>query len=960
MPAPKPSRTPVSTYRLQFSRNFGFVEAKALVPYLSRLGITECYCSPLLAAHPESTHGYDICDYSRLNPLYGSREDFDSFSKALAEHGMGLILDFVPNHMGIDPSSNRWWWDVLENGRSSSYAPYFDIDWDPVKVELKDKLLLPILGEQYGRVLEKGQLQIRFEDGAFTLQYFEWNLPLNPRQHRMMLRHHLEVFEAGREPGDPELQEFLSILFQLDHLPAYIETDPQLVLDRAREQEIVRERLAKLVQSSPALRAHIEEIVRQFNGDSDDPKSYDLLHNLLEAQAYRLAYWRTALHEINYRRFFDVNELAAIRMESIEVFEAAHAFILELIRRGIATGLRLDHVDGLFDPFEYFHRLITSCGTDHAIYIVGEKILSAGESLRAEWPIHGTTGYDFLNDLNGLFVDSRNAQAVRKLYSRFVGGEMPFADVAYESKKLIITASLLSELNMLARELNRISELNRQFRDFTLASLQEALREVAACFPAYRTYCTPRGWSEFDQKTVNTAVGRALRRNPAIEASIFEFLQRLLLPMPGTVLPEEQYPRGVHFAMKFQQYTGPVQAKGLEDTAFYRYGALLSINEVGGDVARFGRSPDEFHRANQERLQSWPLSMITTSTHDTRRGEDARARLNVLSEIPHEWRAMIFRWARANAGMRTLVNGSPAPDRSDEYIYYQALISTWPAEMEQPDSTFIERLRQFMLKAIKEKKVHTSWINPSEAYDGATLEFVRRTLAGSHAKRFLRLLIPFVQRVGWLGMLNSLSQVALKMASPGVPDFYQGTELWDLTLVDPDNRRIVDYNQRQSLLEGMESLLDEKDRSSKSPLLVEMLSNWKDARIKLYLTSSGLRFRRRFPLLFLEGDYVPLTVEGEKKDHLVAFARRLDRNLAVVLAPRLLAGLAAGSQGLPVGPDTWGQTTVELPTAQISHCFENVFTGEQVQPPGSSTPAKLSVGEALRVCPVALLFRDGT
>ena len=956
MPAPLPSRVPVSTYRLQFHRGFRFREAEALIPYLARLGITECYCSPLLAACPGSSHGYDICDHSRLNPEYGTEEDFAAFADALASHGMGLILDFVPNHMGIDPSANQWWRDVLESGPSSRYARYFDIDWDPVKAELQGKLLLPILGDQYGSVLENGELQVQFEDGAFSLQYFECNLPLNPRQMRQLLEHNLPEWGGHPALEDPDLREFMSILFQLEHMPAYTETDLQRVLERHREKEVVRERLARLARESERIRRHIEENVQVFNGEPGNPASFDLLHGLLDAQAYRLSYWRTALHEINYRRFFDINELAAIRMEDREVFDAAHGLVLDLIRKGTVTGLRLDHVDGLFDPREYFDRLISACGDGRVAYVVGEKILTAGEALRRDWAIHGTTGYDFLNDLNGLFVDSRKAQTFRKLYVRMVGTEERFADIGYESRRLIITASMVSELNMLARELNRISEVNREFRDFTLASLQEALREVVACFPNYRTYCTAKGWDEFDQKTVDTAVARALRRNPAMEPSIFEFLRHLLLPTPGTILPENQYRRGVQFAMKFQQYTGPVQAKGMEDTAFYRYGVLLSLNEVGGDPARFGRSAEEFHRANQERRQSWPLAMLATSTHDTKRGEDARARLNVLSEIAEEWRTGVFRWARANAGMRAQVDGSPAPGRGDEHIFYQSLLGSWPAGMEEPDQEYVERIRRFMLKAIKEKKEHTSWINPSEAYDTATSEFVRRALTGSRAKRFLRSFVPFAKRVAWLGMLNSLSQTVLKIVSPGVSDFYQGTELWDLSLVDPDNRAPVDYAGRQDFLDPMEPLLaDSVGAAEAGPAVVEMLANWQDGRVKLYVTTAGLRLRRQLSSIFLDGEYVPLQVEGDQKDHLVAFARILGNQSVVAVAPRLVAGLAGTGNRLPVGAEVWEQNAIVLPHNLAGHKFKNALTREEVKPVPAREGPKLLLADTFRVFPVAIL-----
>ncbi len=958
MPAPQPSRIPTSSYRLQFHPEFRFRDAEALIPYLARLGITECYSSPLLAACPNSSHGYDICDHSRLNPAYGEEEDFAAFAEALASHGMGLILDFVPNHMGIDPSANQWWRDVLENGPSSLFAWYFDIDWDPVKTELRGKLLLPILGDQYGSVLESGQLQLQFQDGTFSLQYFEHNLPLNPRQMRQLLEHNLEGLRGQDALEAPDLREFMSILFQLEHMPAYTETDLQRVLDRHREKEVVQERLARLVADSERIRRHIEENVRAFNGEPSNPGSFDLLHGLLDAQAYRLSYWRTALHEINYRRFFDINELAAIRMEDREVFDAAHGLVLNLIRKGIVTGLRLDHVDGLFDPREYFDRLIAACG-ERVIYIVGEKILTAGEPLRQDWSIHGTTGYDFLNDLNGLFVDSRKAAAFRRLYARMAGSTERYADIAYESRRLIITTSMVSELNMLARELNRISEINREFRDFTLSSLQEALREVVASFPNYRTYCTAKGWDEFDQKTVDTAVARALRRNPAMEASIFEFLRQLLLPTPGTVLPENQYERGVQFAMKFQQYTGPVQAKGMEDTAFYRYGVLLSLNEVGGDPAQFGRSVEEFHRANQERRRSWPLAMLATSTHDTKRGEDARARLNVLSEIAEDWRVGVFRWARTNAGMRAQVDGSPAPDRADEYIFYQSLIGSWPPGLEEPDAEYVERIRRFMLKAIREKKEHTSWINPSEAYETAISEFVWRTLTGSRAKRFLRSFVPFAHRVAWLGMLNSLSQAVLKIVSPGVPDFYQGTELWDLSLVDPDNRAPVDYRKPRALLDQIEPLLADSAGAEAGTAVSEMLTNWQDGRIKLYITARALRLRKQLASVFLDGEYVPLAAEGERKDHVVAFARILGDRSVVAVVSRLVAGLAGTETRLPLGSHAWGQSALVLPQNLAGRKFRNVLTQEEIEPPRADDAAQLPLAETLRTSPVAILKGEG-
>jgi (1->4)-alpha-D-glucan 1-alpha-D-glucosylmutase len=692
--------------------------------------------------------------------------------------------------------------------------------------------------------------------------------------------------------------------------------------------------------------------VRLFNGVPGDIHSFDLLHEFLELQPYRLSFWRTATHEINYRRLFDINYIEGIRVEEPEAFQQIHALIRELIEQGDITGLRLDHVDGLFDPAGYLDALSSLFGPGRNIYLVVEKILSAGESLPLHWKTHGTTGYEFLNELNGLYVDTRNGYEFRKLYHRFTGRQQDFLPVLYRSKKLIIATSMASELNVLAHELNRISEGHRRFRDFTLDSLQSALLEVVACFPVYRTYVGPSGWSDFDDRCIDTAISQALRRNPAMEPSIFRFIGQMLRPADMPDMPDD-FARRVRFAMKFQQYTPPVHAKGVEDTAFYRYAPLLSLNEVGGEPARFGRSPGEFHHANQERLRNWPLSMLTTSTHDSKRGEDARARINVLSEMPNEWRAAISRWARANASARTMVGGDPAPERSDEYLFYQALLGSWPAGLTgPPEREFVDRMRNYIQKALKEKKVHTSWINPSKDYDDAASRFVERALAGPNSRSFLPLFLPFQQRIARFGMVNSLSQLVLKIASPGVPDFYRGSELWDLNLVDPDNRRLVDFRLRERLLEEMEPLLacscpaEERIRA-----LAGMVGQWEDGRIKLYFTAAGLRLRRRWREVFIGGQYIALQVEGSASAHLVAFARVSGERSVIALAPRLVATLCHSGAALPLGPDVWGDTRVILPENLSQAAYRNVLTGKTFSP-----APELSVAQVLQTVPAAILI----
>ncbi|MGE5199105.1 MAG: malto-oligosyltrehalose synthase, partial [Rhodospirillaceae bacterium] len=797
---------------------------------------------------------------------------------------------------------------------------------------------------------------LEYDDGTVRLRYFGLTLPLNPRQLVLLLRHDIERLEADLGESSTELAEFQSVLFHLDHLPHYTETEAALVADRRREKDIARQRLGDLVERSPRIRAHIDANIERFNGTPGDSPSFDLLHGLLEAQAYRLSSWRTATHEINYRRFFDVNELAAVRMEDPEVFAEAHRLLADLIARGAVSGVRVDHTDGLFDPASYLRQLAAIGPAPGCLYIVIEKILAEGEPLPATWCTHGTTGYDFLNDLNGLFVDGARARELLRFYGRFTGRTRTYADEVYTSKRLIITTSMASELKVLGHELNRLSEGDRRCRDFTLDSLRAALREVVACFPVYRTFVSRDGWTALDRHSVETAVSEALARNPAMEPSIFEFIRSVLLPTaePGGA----DYEHRVLFAMKFQQYTGPVQAKGVEDTAFYRYAPLASLNEVGGTPARVGRSPREFHEANQRRLEAWPLTMLATSTHDTKRGEDARARINVLSEIPEQWRVAVSRWARANASARGEARGAPAPDRADEYLFYQALVGTWPPGLAgRPDRAYVDRIAAYMLKAVREAKVHTSWVNPSEAYDRAVAQFVERALGGRNARTFIPLFVPFQERIARLGVINSLAQVVLKIAAPGVPDFYQGAELWDLTLVDPDNRRPVDFALREAQLRELEGVLDERGPAAgRMAAVSDMLLHWEDGRVKLYFTAAGLRLRRRCPDLFLAGSYQPLEAAGSRAAHVVAFARDHGGQRAIAVAPRLVAGLF----GSHASADAWGDTTLALPDGFEGASYTNVLTGARVAARDAGGRRTLAIAEALGPAPAAILFAERT
>ncbi len=954
-PAARRMRRPVSSYRLQFGRDFTFVEARELVPYLAALGVTECYCSPFLKAGPGSPHGYDICDHNAISDELGGEAAYLAFSDALGQHGLGQIVDFVPNHMGIDLRSNPWWRDVLENGPSSPFADFFDIEWDPVKPELHGKILLPILADQYGLVLERGELELRVDAGTLVVAYQGQDVPINPRRQPVVLSHGLDVLRRRIGDESADLRELQSILAALGHLPAYTERDPRQVAERRREKETARARLARLAEASPPVREHLAKAVQAFNGRPGDARSFDRLHKLLDGQAYRLASWRAASDEINYRRFFDINELAGLRMERLEVREATHGLLWRLVEEGRVTGVRIDHIDGLFDPFGYLTWLRET--SPRAVYVVAEKILSARETLPDDWPVDGTTGYDFLNDVIGLFIDRERASRMRRVYVQVTGRREAFGDVVYDSKRLIQRTALASELNVLAHALNRISEHDRRCRDFTLNSLRKTLAEVVANFPVYRTYVRPARLRQPDRDAIDLAVARARHRTPAMEASTFSFLTgALLAEAAGAEAAGEEAAR-LAFAMKFQQYTGPVQAKGLEDTAFYRYNLLLALNEVGGDPPRFGRSLDEFHDANRARLARWPLAMTTTATHDTKRGEDARTRIAVLSEIPDDWRRAVSSWLRLNASSRTVVEGEPAPTRNDEYGFYQTLVGAWPAEPigaplpAAAPAEFVGRVKAFMRKATKESKTHTSWINPNGAYDSAVETYVDRVLSGPRAARFLASFVPFARRIARLGMTNSLAQLVLKIASPGVPDFYQGAEVWDLSLVDPDNRRPVDYAGRRAALERMQPSLARIDIGGDAvDLVADLARTWEDGRIKLFVTARGLHVRRADPDLFLKGEYIPLAAEGPASRHVVAFARRLDGACVVALTPRLVARLEGIEQGTH-GEGIWSTTRLLLPWGGVAAC-RNLLTGERVPVTENGTVA---VGDALRICPVALL-----
>jgi (1->4)-alpha-D-glucan 1-alpha-D-glucosylmutase len=949
---------PLSTYRLQFNKNFTFCQAADLVPYLAELGISHCYASPYLRARPGSMHGYDIIDHSHLNPEIGTPEDYERFVNALHEHGMGQILDIVPNHMGIMGSDNIWWLEVLENGEASTYAEFFDIDWYPLKDELQGKVLCPVLGDQYGTVLDRGELKLAFdpEKGEFSIFYFQHRFPVNPREYPRILGPDIESLQQRLGVENESLRELQSLLSAFNHLPGREEGAPEKRAERLRDKEIHKRRLAALCSKSPEITAFLEENIARINGIPGEPSSFDALHELIKAQAYRLAYWRVAADDINYRRFFDVNDLAALRQEDEAVFTQTHHFVFKLLREGKLNGLRVDHPDGLYNPSQYFERLQCGCtipdpqADQKNLYVVAEKILTGNEKLGEKWPIYGTTGYNFSNLVNGLFVDPESEHRLNRIYRSFIGHEIDFKELVYACKKLVMDRSLNSELNVLSNHLSRIALADRHTCDFTVNSLREALTEIVACFPVYRTYVTENGVSESDCVYINEAVDCAQERSRAAELSVYDFIRDVLLTTRAEGHPQFYQRSIIHFAMRFQQYTSALMAKGLEDTSFYRYNRLISLNDVGGDPVRFGVTPEQFHHEVLERSQHRPHEMLATSTHDSKRSEDVRARINVISELPIKWRLRVRIWRDLNRDKKVVCDGREAPTANDEYLFYQTLLGAWPsgAEEQNTPESFTTRITNYMLKAIREAKLNTSWANQNESYERAIIEFVKNVL---ESKPFRKQFLPFQRIASFFGSVNSLAQILIKLTLPGVPDIYQGNEMLDFSLVDPDNRREVDYELRMRELRRLKDIASGSGDGAKE-LVKEIIDNMHDGRSKLYLASKVLNFRKKRPELFQSGEYIPLRTSGDHATHVLAFARRYQGEAMLVAVPRLCANLMRGKPRLPFGRDVWRDTRIEI--SQVAN-FRSLFTDESIAVSQQNGTSSVFAADLFRDFPVSLL-----
>ncbi|SDD68254.1 (1-_4)-alpha-D-glucan 1-alpha-D-glucosylmutase [Rhodospira trueperi] len=966
VPVSGPPAFPRATYRLQLTPDFGFRTATAVVPTLAKLGISHIYLSPILMARPGSTHGYDIIDHGRINPELGGEEDFRQFSDTLLIHGMGLILDFVPNHMGIGVGENRWWRDVLEWGRESPHADWFDIDWEPAEPSLHGKILLPVLGDHYGAILERGELSLRYdaELGGFSIRYYEHAFPVRPHDYGDILR-------RGMSAGHADDNVLALVMAGADSLRAG-DRETGGVLGRRRTANVVKRRLSELLAGSTEARAIVAAAEDAFAGDPTRPSSFDDLDTLIDRQSYRPAFWRVAAHEINYRRFFEINDLAALRMERGDLFDTAHRLTLDLIAEGRVQGVRLDHVDGLWDPEAYMRRLQAEArhallkgidlgvvapypgadtgsplgpspfGPDQPLYLLVEKILAPHERLRDLWPIAGSTGYEFLNQVLGLFVDPAGEAGLDRVYARILETPPSYPDIVLAAKRQVMEESLASEIGVMANRLNRLAKRSRATRDYSRMALRAALIDVIAHFPVYRTYVDPHAlpdWTDANTDTADTAratiddqdrrdlqwaIGRARKMARSPDLSVYDFLHDVLTADLARAEAGHPPAEVLEVAMRVQQLTSPVMAKAMEDTAFYRYVRLAALNEVGGEPDRFGVSAAAFHHACQARLETWPFGLLATATHDHKRGEDARTRLALISECPEAWSHRIQRWQDLNhRRVAVLSENRRAPSANDEYLFYQSLLASWPLALAEVDpdgqlqplddtalSDYADRIVAYMLKAVREAKVETAWTAQDPEYEAALESFIRSVLSPSLGTAFLSDMAAFVARLAPAGVVNSLAQTTLKLTVPGVPDLYQGTDLWDFSLVDPDNRRPVDFEARAQALADARSALD-------------LLPHWRDGRVKQALIAALLDLRSHAPRLFAHGSYEPLEVTGPHANRVLAFARTAPAiegqeagapRLLVVVVPRLVWPLMDGAfLPLPMG---WDDTAVVLPETE--------------------------------------------
>jgi len=927
---------PAATYRIQFNSQFTFEEASQIVEYLKELGISHIYASPVFKARTGSLHGYDCVDQNVVNPELGGEKKWRVLLHRLEENRMGWIQDIVPNHMAYD-KNNKMLMDVLELGDKSKFYDFFDVNWDHVYESLKGKILAPFLGKYYGECLEAGEIKLIYEKEGITVNYFDLKFPLRIESYLYLLENSFNNLDPEKFllPGELKLflQPFKKLIREQDSIP----------LDKYKyESDRFKSGLRSLLSRNSSAEDHMIRRIDLFNGDPGNPESFIFLDQLLSQQHFRLSFWKVATEELNYRRFFNLNELICIKTEHEKVFKCIHKLLFRMIEENAFSGLRIDHIDGLYDPMQYLQRLRKKARN---MYIVVEKILTLNEELPLEWPIQGTTGYDSLNYINGIFCRQKNQIKFQRIYSRFIKRNISVPELIKEKKRMIIGKHMAGDIDNLALAAKKISGRYRSGRDITMHGLRRSLVEIMTQFSVYRTYRSGFSFRNRDRNVINAAIDDAVKEIPDLGFEL-EFIRKLLIHDPDESLEEEDKNCWWDFIMRFQQFTGPLMAKGLEDTALYIYNRLLSLNEVGGDTGKFGYSSKEFHGFNLIRIQQWPYSMTSTATHDTKRGEDVRARINVLSEIPDEWYKTVRSWNRINRKLKTTLDGEKVPDKNDEYALYQILVGTYPFEQgDQP--SFKERIKTTMIKSIREAKIHTAWIKPDSAYEEAVQDFIEGILNPSPENSFFQEFLDFQRKIAYFGVFNSLSQILLKLTMPGVPDLYQGTELWDLNLVDPDNRRPVDFEKRQMFLRD----LMKREKKNVLDSVPEILSEPQDGRVKLFLIYRLLQARRRYHEVFKQGGYIPLEIKGIYNEHILAFMRKYGNIKTISVVPRFLTSLV-GIRELPLGEDVWKDTAIVVPSDSFNNKWENTITGSQVK----DVEKVLSVAEILKHFPVALLI----
>jgi (1->4)-alpha-D-glucan 1-alpha-D-glucosylmutase len=919
-------RIPLATYRIQFHSHFGFIKAKHIIDYLSSLGISDIYASPILKSRKGSTHGYDVVDPNQINFELGTQEEFDQLITECKAKDIGWLQDIVPNHMAYD-SDNKMLMDVFESGPVSTFLNYFDVIFEHPYENLKNKILAPFLGEFYGDCIDQKQIQIRFNELGFSIQYADFTLPLKIDSYLKLLTYNLSLLAEKFGSSNEILLKFLEITQVLKDLSFVGESS-----ERGRQIFLIKSRLWGLYSTNEIIKDYLDTMIQKLNSPGLLDLSFDL-DKLLDEQFFRLSFWKVGNEELNYRRFFTINGLICLRMENPDAFEYIHRLIFQWLAEGKITGLRVDHLDGLYDPADYLRHLKEK--TNDA-YVVVEKILDLREELPFYFNTQGTTGYDFLNYLNGIFVEPKNEKKIERIFEGFTQKKIHYHSLVSEKKRLFIGRYMAGDIDNLAHLLKRLLNRNRYGKDLTMYALRRALVEIMAQFPVYRTYIDTEKLNDNDKKCVKEAFSRARGNNPGMVYEL-DALEKIFLLNFDLDIEREEKNEWFHFIKKFQQFTGPLMAKAGEDTTFYIYNRLISLNEVGSDPSVFGISVKNFHEFNLYRQEHWPFSMNASSTHDTKRGEDVRSRINVLSELPKEWNFAVKTWSKINQSKKRSLNKLLAPDKDDEYFIYQTLIGAFPF-IDTDFGSFKQRMKEYIVKAVREAKVHTAWIKPDTEYEEACVNFIDGILG---FRDFLDVFVPFQKRISFYGVFNSLSQTLLKITSPGVVDFYQGSELWDLNLVDPDNRRPVDYEARIKILDDFK-----KEEDDLLKVVQQLLKDPSDGRIKLFLIYRGLQCRKAFKQLFQKGNYVPLNVSGLWHNNLIAFGRCHKNDYSVTIVPRFLTQIFSDKQ-LPLG-EPWRDTSVAI-SSVWPKAWRNVMTGEELIC-GEAIP----VSQALKRFPVGL------